>query len=276
MSKRKLYQNDSCLNQAIHNQSMSKSIQRGSFTYSMTRNGYQENQMMNSYNERDQLVECHQRENNKLKNRCQGYEKQVQKMKKKLKAAGSTKDMLLERNQKYAKTVSDMVKEIQALKTDPQAETKINSLEKQVEEGTNKIQTLLKENKALNKEIKARNEKFRKLKEVKDQTIDMLKLENNDLATKIKVQKAESIKEQLKTIDEQTKALKAKDDIIQSTEVIREYIEVHTIDDDDKETNRNEHCKGCQCASNQEYLFESDLSKKIKIEVKSKIKSEKH
>ena len=109
----------------------------------------------------------------------------------------------------------------------------------------------------------------------------MLKLENNDLATKIKVQKTEienqreSIKEQLKTIDEQTKALKAKD-IIQSTEVIREYIEVHTIDDDDKETNQNKHCKGCQCALDQEYCFESDLSKKIKIEVKSKIKSEKY
>ena len=261
---------------------MSKSIERGSFTDSRTRNEYQQNHMSNSNNERDNLVERYQREINKLMNKCHGYEQQVQKLKKKLTAAGATKDMLLERNQKYAKTVSDMVKEIQALKTDPWAETKINSLEKQVEEGTNKIQTLVKENKALNKEIKARNEKFRKLKEVKDQTIDMLKLENNDLATKIKVQKEEienqreSIKEQLKTIDEQTKALKAKDDIIQSTEVIREYIEVHTIDDDDKETNLNKHCKGCQCALDQEYLFESDLSKKIKLEVKSKIKSEKY
>ena len=261
---------------------MSKSIEHGSFTDSRTGNEYQQNYMSNKNNERDKLVEWYQKEINKLMNKCQGYEKQVQKLKKKLKAAGSTKDTLLERNQKYAKTVSDMVKEIQALKTDPWAETKMNSLQKQVEEGTKKIETLVKENKALNKEIKARNEKFRKLKEVKDQTIDMLKLENNDLATKIKVQKAEienqreSMEEQLKTIDNQTKALKAKDDFIQSTEVIREYIEVHTIDDDDKETNLNKHCKGCQCALDHEYCFESDLSKKIKLEVKSKIKSEKH
>ena len=67
---------------------------------------------------------------------------------------------------------------------------------------------------------------------------------------------------------------------IQLTEVIREkeFIEVHTVDDNDdgeRRIGQKNHCEGCQCLVTPEGIFESDLAKKIKIEhIKSEIKPE--
>ena len=55
------------------------------------------------------------------------------------------------------------------------------------------------------------------------------------------------------------------------SEVIREkeFIEVHTVDDNDgreREKDQKRHCEGCQCLVNPVGVFESDLAKKIKME----------
>ena len=143
--------------------------------------------------------------------------------------------------------------------------------------------------------MKAHDDKVNRLKinlEDRDKTIknfeDKVKNYEKRIATKDRI-----IEHQFKTIARQSKELKSKDGIInqlrkeneddrdiQLTEVIREreFIEVHTLvdnDDREEETSQITHCDGCQCLVNAGIIFESDLAKKMKREdVKSEIKSE--
>ena len=219
--------------------------------------------------------------------KVQKYEMQVTNLKDKLTIVGTEKHALLDKNRMYEKQATGLKEELKLLKksswvgVDDYAKMKIESLEKQVEEDVIKIQEL---------KSKAQYDKVNKLKyllEDKDKTIKIQKDKIANMSSKIDKQSDKIIlqSKDLKTKDQIITKLRTekKDDSndIQLTEVIKEkeFIEVHTIVDDDeceRDTVQNKYCERCQCSLNPEGIFESDLVMKMKTEdIKSEIKSEK-
>ena len=112
--------------------------------------------------------------------KCKDYEEKVKNLNDKLTSATSEKYSILDKNQRYEKQATDLKEDIKLLKKsaligiDNYAKLKIESLEKQVEEGARELKNELKD---FNNAMKARNEKVNRLKEVieaKDKTIQSL------------------------------------------------------------------------------------------------------
>ena len=209
----------------------------------------------NEIKAKDKLIEHFQSETKEMERECKDYEEKVKNLNDKLTSAASEKYSILDKNQRYEKQATDLKEDIRMLKKsawigiDNYAKMKIESLEKQIEEGARELKNELKD---FNNAMKARNEKVHRLKEVieaKDKTIQSLEAKVKESMVgknKIILKQSKDLISYEGIIKEQGIELKNKDRIInrlrrekednhdiQLTEVIREreFIEVHTVDD---------------------------------------------
>ena len=184
--------------------------------------------------------------------------------------------------QKYEEDIKDLERNLSSSVSKNQTyEKKVTELEQVIQRGIDKHS--VSKIKFLEGRVERRNEEIQRLRKVveaqKKQINDQKEIINNHFMTT--VQQSLDLELKANAIE---KLKNEQEDVIHSTEVRTEYIEVHTIDsdDDDKgERRQSKHCEGCQCASNPVGVFESDLAKEIKTEdvkpdIKIEIKSEKH